>query len=102
MVLRLALKQNLAGEAENLVKQITPVVEKLREKKFLEGTRFAEKALEQGLEPYSFLLGVLVGIGLTLVFGLLTVEYWLPKAIAKVTGKSIEEVMKALRETSSK
>lgn len=88
----------LGPELLDIDARINTVVKSLREAKFLEGTRFETRAMEQGMDPYSILLGFLLGVAATIIMGLLTLEIWVPKAIARMTGKTITETTKAVRE----
>ena len=81
---------------EILDRRLAKIVQGLREREFLRGTVFEKRALEADVDPYSVLLGVLIGVGVTLVLGLVTIELWLPKAIARVTGKTIRETTKVV------
>ena len=86
---------------EILDERLGKIVQGLREREFLSGTVFERRALSADVDPYSLLLGILIGIAVTLVLGLVTIEIWLPKAIARVTGKTLREtrtvVMEILR-----
>ena len=86
---------------EILDERLAKIVGGLREREFLRGTVFEKRSLAADVDPYSVLLGILIGIGVTLVLGLVTIELWLPKAIARVTGKTLREtktvVMEILR-----
>lgn len=83
---------------EVLDKRVAKIVQGLREREFLKGTVFEKRALEAEIDPYSLLLGILLGIAITLALGLITIELWLPRAIARVTGKSLAETVKVVRE----
>jgi len=74
------------------------LAEGLKQREFLKGTVFEQNALQQGLDPYSLLIGVLIGIAATVIVGLFSIEIWLPRAIARVTGKTIEETARTVRE----
>lgn len=78
--------------------RVAQVVNHLKEVKFLEGTLFEKRALEQGIEPYSLLIGILVGWATAVIIGLFTIELWLPRAISRITGKALTEVTTAVRE----
>jgi hypothetical protein len=82
--------------------RIAEVVEHLRRVEFLRGTRFEARAMELNVDPYSLLLGIVIGIAITAVLGLATIEIWLPRAIARLTGKTIEETMRAVSEALGK
>jgi hypothetical protein len=81
-----------------LDKRVARVVQGLREREFLKGTVFERGALEAGIDPYSLLLGILLGIAVTLVLGLVTVEIWMPRAISRLTGRALAESRKAVME----
>ena len=83
---------------EVLDKRVARVVQGLRDREFLRGTVFERRALETGVDPYSLLLGILLGMAITLILGLVTIELWLPRAIARVTGKTLAETVKVVRE----
>jgi len=78
--------------------RMAQVVKGLREREFLRGTVFEERALAADVDPYSLLLGILIGIGVTLVLGLATIEIWMPRVIARVTGKALRETTTAVME----
>lgn len=89
----------LARLTPNVVdERIAKVVAGLREREFLKGTVFEKRALEMAVDPYSLLLGILIGIAITMIIGFATMEIWLPKAISRITRKKIEETTKAIRE----
>lgn len=83
---------------EIIDERIAQVVQGLKKKEFLKGTIFEERAMAMGVDPYSLLLGVLIGVALTLVLGLATIEIWLPRAISRLTGKAIAETKIAVTE----
>jgi hypothetical protein len=76
--------------------RIAAVVSNLRAVEFLKGTQLEARAVTMGVDPYSILLGFLVGVAATLVLGTLTLEIWLPRTIARITGKTIAEAAKAI------
>ena len=76
---------------EILDKRLANVVQGLREREFLRDTVFERRALSANIDPYSLLLGIVIGIGITVIFGLVTVEIWLPRAISRITGKALRE-----------
>lgn len=78
--------------------RITKVVQGLRQREFLKGTVFESRAVTMGLEPYSVLVGLLIGVAATIIVGMLTIELWLPKALARLTGKTITEVTRTVQE----
>lgn len=79
---------------------LSRVVKELRRVEFLKRTVLEKKALEAGMDPYTLLLGILIGVAACLILSLFTVELWLPRAIARITGWTLEEtrmtVMKIL------
>jgi len=78
--------------------RIMKVVQRLKEIEFLKDTRFEKMAVASGLDPYSVLLGILIGMAATVVIGFLTMELWLPRAISRVTQKTVRETQKIVRE----
>jgi len=78
--------------------KIVRIVQGLKERRFLEGTVFEKMALEAKLDPYSLLSGIIIGIAITLVLGFFTVKFWLPRVIARITGKTIAETARVVRE----
>ena len=54
--------------------KIAAVVRSLKTVEFLKGTQFEARAVAMGVDPYSVLLGFLVGVAATLVLGALTLE----------------------------
>jgi len=78
--------------------RIAKVVQGLREREFLKGTVLEERAEKLQVDPYSLLLGILIGIAITMVLGVLTIEIWLPRAISRVTKKTLAETTKAVGE----
>ena len=76
--------------------RIATIVSNLRMADFLKGTQLEARAITMGLDPYSILLGFLVGVAATLVLGTVTLEIWLPRTIARITGKTIAETTKAV------
>lgn len=76
--------------------KIAAVVSNLRTVEFLKGTQFEARAVTMGVDAYSVLLGFLLGIAATLVLGALTLEIWLPRTIARLTGRTIAEATKAV------
>lgn len=87
---------------EVIDERIAKVVQGLRQREFLKGTILEQRALAMGVDPYSLLLGLLIGIAITLVLGIATIEFWLPKAISRLTGKAIAETEKTIREILSR
>ena len=83
---------------EMVDERIYMVVHRLRESKFLEGTVFEKRAQAMAMDPYSILLGIIIGIAVAVVAGMLTIEIWLPKAIARLTGRTVQEATKAVKE----
>ena len=83
---------------EILDNRIANVVQGLREREFLRDTIFERRALSADVDPYSLLLGILIGIGITVILGLVTVEIWLPRAIARITGKALRETTTVVTE----
>jgi len=92
MALRLRVAPEIVDE------RIAKVVQGLREREFLKGTILEQRAQAMNVDPYSLLLGILIGIAITIVLGALTVEFWLPMAISRVTKKTLAETTKAVRE----
>lgn len=76
--------------------RIAAAVANLKTTEFLKGTQLEARAVAMGADPYSILLGFLVGVAATLVLGTLTLEIWLPRTIARITGKTIAEATKAI------
>jgi len=76
--------------------RIAAAVANLKTVEFLKGTQFEARAVAMSVDPYSVLLGFLVGVAATLVLGTLTLEIWLPRTIARITGKTIAEAAKAI------
>jgi len=72
-------------------KRLKQVIEGLRRDDFLKGTVLEARSKAMGLDPYSVLLGILVGVASTMILGAVTVELWLPRMIARLTRKSLEE-----------
>jgi len=83
---------------EVLDEKLAGVVKGLRDREFLKDTIFEKRALAASVDPYSLLLGILIGMALTVVLGLVTVEIWLPKAISRVTRKSLSETTRIVKE----
>jgi len=77
--------------------RIAAIVSNLRTAEFLKGTQFEARAVTMGADPYSVLLGFLVGVAATLVLGTLTLEIWLPRTISRITGKTIAEATNAIK-----
>jgi len=83
---------------ELLDDRVGKLVNGLKEREFLKGTVFEQRAVAQGLDPYSLLVGVALGAAATLLVGIFTIELWLPRAIARVTGKTLTEVTRTVQE----
>ena len=83
---------------EILDERIAKVVQGLRERKFLKGTVLEQRAQNLQVDPYSLLLGILIGMAVTVVLGALTFELWLPMAISRLTKKTLAETTKTVRE----
>jgi len=84
--------------SEALRNRVVQLVKGLREREFLKGTPFEERCLKYELDPYSVLAGFLLGVATTMVVGFLTFDVWAPRVIARITGKTIEEAARAVRE----
>jgi len=67
------------------------VIEGLRRDNFLEGTVLEARSRAMGMDPYSILLGILIGAAATMIVGAVTVELWLPRVISRLTRKTLEE-----------
>jgi hypothetical protein len=83
---------------EIIDERIAKIVKRLKEKEFLKGTVFEARAMQMNVDPYSLLLGVLLGMALTIVLGMATIEIWLPRALSRITGKAISEARRAVTE----
>lgn len=83
---------------EIIDERVARIVQGLKQREFLKGTIFEKRAVESGVDPYSLLLGILVGFAAAVILGALTIEMWLPSMIARITRKSITEATRAVRE----
>lgn len=75
--------------------RIPRIVEGLKRDNFLRGTVVEARSRAQGVDPYDFLFGFIVGsiVGsaVTMIVGAVTIEFWLPRAIARFAGKTLQE-----------
>jgi hypothetical protein len=76
--------------------RIAAVVGNLKTTEFLKGTQFEARAVTMGADPYSLLIGIIIGVAGTLVLGIVTLELWLPAYLSKLTGRTIAEATKAV------
>jgi hypothetical protein len=83
---------------EIIDERVARVVQRLKDQEFLKGTVFEARAMQMNVDPYSLLLGVLLGMALTIVLGMATIEIWLPRALSRITGKAISETKRAVME----
>jgi len=71
--------------------RLKQLAEGLKERGFLKGTVFEARSRAMGVEPYSFLIGAAVGSVATVIVGAVSIEFWLPRAIARLAGKTLQE-----------
>lgn len=71
--------------------RLKQVIEGLRRDDFLRGTVIEARSRAMGLDPYSVLLGILIGAAAAVIVGAISMEVWLPRMIARLTRKSLEE-----------
>jgi len=76
--------------------KVATVVSNLKTVGFLKGTRLEARAITLGIDPYSALIGLIIGVAGTLVFGIVTLELWLPAYLSRLTGRTIAEATKAV------
>jgi hypothetical protein len=77
-------------ESEGLKK----LIEGLKADGWLEGTVFEARCKALALDPYSVLLGIIIGMAIAVVGGFLTIEIWLPRMLARLTARSLDEAIK--------
>jgi hypothetical protein len=79
-----------------LDEKIANLVKNMKAAEFLKGTQFEARYVAMGVDPYTILIGFILGVAATLLLGALTLEIWLPRTIARITGKTIAEATKAV------
>ena len=79
-----------------LDEKIATLVKNLKAVEFLKGTHFEARFVAMGVDPYSILIGMIIGSAAVLLLGAVTLELWLPAYLSRLTGRTIAEATKAI------